>query len=158
MRHVSRMFGAAVLAGVIAFTGATPAAVASIDDGDFQVTLRTVSDHYDDVGRPGPSVGDTFTFRDRVFHRGNQVGHDNGRCDVTRSTRGLFTFHCVVTLSLRGRGQIAVQGPLTFRRGGLPRGTLVVTGGTRKYADATGSARIIELRGEPTRLRVNLRG
>lgn len=158
MRRMIRIFGGAALSGVIALTAVTPPAVAGIDGDRFQVVLRTVSEHYDDVGRPGPSVGDRFTFRDRLFHRGERVGQGNGACDLTRRTKRSFTFHCVVTISLRGKGQIALQGPVTFRRGERLRSALAITGGTGQYAGAAGSARLIERRGEPTRLRVHLRG
>jgi hypothetical protein len=145
------------LACASVLTSVPPAAANDLDTDRFRVTLRTVSDHYVDVGRPGPSVGDHFTFSDNVFHQGDRVGRDDGRCDVTRRRSGSFAFLCVVTVTLRGFGQIALQGTLIFRRGSPGGGVLAVTGGTRQYRDASGTARLTERRGEPTRLYFRLR-
>jgi len=157
-RRITRAFGATLLAGVTAFTAVTPAAAHNLGSDRFQVTLRTVSEHYEDVGPRGPSVGDSFTFSDNVFHRGQRVGRDDGNCRVTRRGPKSFAFQCVVTVTLRGRGQITVQGLLAFRRGrpGAFR-DLAITGGTGRYAGASGTATLRELPREPTRLRFDLR-
>jgi len=156
MRRVFGLFGVAILAVVMAFTTATPA-VAGHDDDRFQVVLRPIQFHYEDVGRRGPSAGDYFVFSEKLFNQGERVGRDSGRCDVTRVGRDKFTFHCFVTLTLRGQGKITLQGELRFRRSGPAPGRLAITGGTRRYAGAAGSARLVEQRGEPTRLRLRLR-
>ena len=157
-RRLARACVVVLLACVTAFTTVTPAAADDLDSDRFRVTLRTVSGHYQDVGPQGPSVGDSFTFSDKLFHRGERVGRDDGRCDVTRAGPGRFAFQCVVTLTLRGRGQIALQGVFAFRRGVPDRNKVIaITGGTGIYAGASGSAKLMDQRDEPTRLQIRLR-
>ncbi len=160
MRQVTRTAGAAMASGVMVFgVAASPAAAHDLDSDRFRVTTRTVDEHYNDVGKKGPSVGDSFTFSDKLFHRGDRVGRGDGRCDVTRATKQKFTIHCAVTLTFRGRGQIATQGAFTFKRGvRSPDIIIPITGGTGKYTGAEGSIQLMEQRGEPTRLQVRLQG
>ncbi len=158
-RRIARALAVGVMASAAAFPAVTPAVAAhDLNTDRFQVTLRDDAEHYEDVGRRGPSVGDYFVFREKVFHRGNRVGRDNGRCDVTRAGPGSFAFQCTVTVLLRGRGQIALQGLFAFRRG-HPGGdpTLAITGGTGIYNHASGTATLNERRGEPARLRFDMR-
>ena len=157
-RRIVSVFAVVVMACGAALTAITPAAAHDLRTDRFQVTLRGDADHYEDVGRPGPSIGDYFVFREKVFHRGNRVGRDNGHCDVTRAGPGRFAFACTVTLFVRGRGQIALQGLFAFRRG-APGGdpTLAITGGTGNYAHASGTATLVERRGKPARLRIDMR-
>lgn len=157
-RRIARTVAVVVVACGAAFTAITPAAAHDLDTDRFQVTLRGGAGHYEDVGRPGPSIGDYFVGREKVFHRGNRVGRDNVHCDVTRAGAERFAFACTVTLFLRGRGQIALQGLFAYRRG-VPGGdpTLAITGGTGIYAHASGTATLVELRGEPARLRIDMR-
>ena len=157
-RRITRACSVVAVACATAFTAITPAAAHDLDTDRFQVTLRTGADHYEDVGPEGPSIGDYFVFRDRVYHRGNRVGRVNGHCDVTRAGPGRFAFHCTVTLFLRGRGQIATQGLFTFSEdgpGGEP--TLAITGGTGIYAHASGTATLVGQQGEPLRMRIDMR-
>src|SRR4028119_1754633 len=130
-RRIARAFAVVVMACATAFTAITPAAAHDLNTDRFQVKLRGGAEHYEDVGRKGPSIGDYFVFRERVFHRGHRVGRDNGHCDVTRAGPERFAFACTVTLFLRGRGQIATQGLFAFSADG-PTGdpTLAITGGT----------------------------
>lgn len=158
-RRIARALAVVVVvASATAFMASTPAAAHDLDTDRFQVTLRSGAEHYEDNGRKGPSIGDYFVFREKVFHRGNRVGRDSGRCDVTRAGPGRFAFQCTVTVLLRGRGQIALQGLFEFRRGepgGNP--TLAITGGTDDYAHASGTATLRERRDEPARLRFDMR-
>jgi len=157
-RGITRALAATVLAGATAFTAVTPAAAHDLGTDRFQVTLRTVSAHFEDVGPKGPSVGDTFTFSDNVFHRGQRVGRDDGNCHVTRRGPGSLAFQCAVTVTLRGRGQITLQGLFAFRRGRPGNATdLAITGGTGGYNGASGTATLIDRRGEPARLRFDMR-
>jgi len=100
----------------------------------------------------------TFVFPERVYHRGNRVGRDNGHCDVTRAGPRDFAFQCTVTVFLRRHGQIALQGLFAYHRG-TPGGepTLAITGGTGDYNHASGTATLIERRDRPTRLRFDMR-
>ena len=157
-RGIARAFAVIVVACATAFGVITPAAAHDLDTDRFQVKLRTEAEHYEDVGRKGPSIGDYFVIREKVFHRGHRVGRDNVHCDVTTAGPERFAFACTVTVFLRGRGQIAMQGLFAFSRrgpGGDP--TLAITGGTGIYAHASGTATLVERRGEPARLRFDMR-
>jgi hypothetical protein len=157
-RGVARAFAVVVIACATAFSTVTPAAAHDLDTDRFQVALRSGTEHYEDVGRRGPSIGDYFVFRDRVLHRRHRVGRANGHCDVTRAGAERFAFACTVTLLLRGRGQIAMQGLFAFsRRGPAGEPTLAITGGTGIYAHASGTTTLVERRGEPLRLRIDMR-
>jgi hypothetical protein len=68
-----------------------------------------------------PAIGDYVVVRERVYRRGNRVGRDNAHCDVTRAGPEAFALACTVSLFLRGRGQIAMQGLFAYRRG-MPGG------------------------------------
>lgn len=157
-RRIAKALSVVVMvASVTALTSNTPAAAHDLKTDRFQVTLRGGADHYEDQGPQGPSLGDYFIFRERVFHRGDRVGRDNGRCDVTRAGPGRFALHCTVTVLLRGRGQITLQGLLAFRRGEPGRSLdLAITGGTDAYSHASGTATLRDRRDEPARLRFNM--
>ena len=158
MRRILRALAVIAVACGTAFSAVTPAAAHDLDTDRFQVTLRGATEHYEDTGPKGPSVGDSFVWQEKVFHRGHRVGRDAGHCDVTRAGPERFAFACTVTVYLRHRGQIALQGLFAFRRG-APGGnpTLVITGGTGWYAHASGTATLVERRGEPERLRFDMR-
>jgi hypothetical protein len=157
-RRIARAFAVVVMACATAFTVITPAAAHDLNTDRFQVKLRGGAGHYEDVGRKGPSIGDYFVFRERVYHRGDRVGRDNGHCDVTRAGPDRFAMQCTVTLFLRHRGQIAMQGLFAFSRRGPVGGTsLAITGGTGWYRHASGIATLVERRGEPARLRIDMR-
>jgi len=153
--------GAAAVAGVVTVGLAPQPAVAGggggMGDGKFQVVTRTINENYDDTGKDGPSVGDSFTFTEKLFHRGDRVGRDAGSCKVTRVTKRSFGSHCTVTATFRGRGDITVQGAILYKRGERSRPTVAITGGTGDYKDAAGTVKLVDRRGEPTRLRFRIR-
>ena len=157
-RRIVRAFAVVVVACATAFTAITPAAAHDLDTDRFQVKLRTEAQHYEDVGRKGASIGDYVIVREKVFHRGHRVGRDNVRCDVTTAGPERFAYMCTVTVFLRGRGQIAMQGLFAYGRRG-PRGdsTLAITGGTGLYDHAAGIATLVEEGTGPDRLRFDMR-
>jgi hypothetical protein len=159
MRRILRALAVIAVACGTAFSAVTPAAAHDLGSDRFQVTLRNATEDYVDNGPKGPSVGDYFVSQDKVFHQGDRVGRLAAHCDVTRAGPQRFAFACTVTLYLRHRGQIALQGLFAFRRGkpGGPLAELAITGGTRWYAHASGTATLVELRGEPARLRIDMR-
>ena len=156
MRRALGALGVTV-AAVFAVGVAAPPAVAGMDGDRFQVVSRTWTEHYNDVKPKGDSVGDSFTFTEKLFHRGERVGRDAGTCKVTRVTKKSFGIHCTVTATFRGRGDITVQGAILYKRGERSRPVLAVTGGTGDYKKAAGVVKLIDKRGEPTRLRFRLR-
>src|SRR5215467_12292874 len=93
-----------------------------------QVVERAMTDTTVDLGPKGDSVGDLLTFANPVYDATNktQLGTDQGYC--VRVVVGK-SWECFWTLILTG-GEITVEGP--FYDSG--DSTMVVTGGTGKYA------------------------
>jgi allene oxide cyclase len=101
-----------------------------------QLVERAMTDTMVDLGAKGDSVGDLLTFANPVYDAANktQLGTDQGYC--VRVVVGK-SWECFWTLILTG-GQITVEGP--FYDSG--DSTMVVTGGTGKYAGAKGAMKL----------------
>jgi len=101
-----------------------------------QVVERALTDTTVDLGPKGDSVGDLLTFANPVYDAANkiQLGTDQGYC--VRVVVGK-SWECFWTLILAG-GQITVEGP--FYDSG--DSTMVITGGTGKYAGAKGAMKL----------------
>jgi hypothetical protein len=107
------------------------------------------------IAAPGTSAtafsqGDELILNDQltVTHKvGNGypiIGHDAGVCTLTRRPEKFApqTFaDCVVTTVVKG-GSLTLQGLVRFKAKQPQPGTLAVTGGTGRYAGATGTAAI----------------
>jgi hypothetical protein len=117
---------------------------ASASDGAGTLHLRSVSVTFEffDVREEGVSVGDHFVFSDDVVREGGRIiGSVDGDCTTTRApAEGECWQQCVGTITLDGRGQIAMQG--AFRRGGTTPDISAVTGGTGRFDDAVGEIAI----------------
>jgi allene oxide cyclase len=100
------------------------------------VVERAMTDTTVDLGPKGDSVGDLLTFANPIYDAANktQLGTDQGYC--VRVVVGK-SWECFWTLILAG-GEITVEGP--FYDSG--DSTLVVTGGTGKYAGAKGAMKL----------------
>ena len=157
MRHVVRLFSYVAVGALVLTATAVPVSADDLDTNRFQVTERTGTQRFEDVGKPGASVGDSVTYMQRLFHHGNRVGREDGRCDVTQSIKSTVTNHCMFTLTFGARGQIAVQGTfvLDFKRSSAVN-VLAITGGTGAYNGAAGSIRVMTAKGEPNRVQVRL--
>lgn len=95
-----------------------------------------------DVGTPGPGVGDTTVFDDRLFQDGKEVGSGSGFCTITRFTPEEvhpFRLVCTATYVLPD-GTLAVQGIMTDS----PLKTLTVVGGSGSYRGVTGTLEFLE--------------
>ncbi len=151
---------AAALALGVGLGVLSPAAPATAgqEDRSFQVTARTIegTETETDGGPPGPSAGDSFTFAERLFRRGERVGRDAVHCKIKRFQRRLFEAQCLITLMFTDRGTIAAHGLVTFRRGSDRRPVLAITGGTGEFEDAGGRFVLVDEPGEPTRFRIHL--
>jgi allene oxide cyclase len=116
----------AALATVLALS--TPALAAT----QIHVVEHATTDATAKVGAQPDNRGDVLTFTNDLFDAANKkkVGGDNGFCIRTELGKA---YACEWTNTLPG-GQITVQGPF------LDAGdtTLAVTGGTGKYAGASG--------------------
>ena len=100
------------------------------------VVERAMTDTTIDLGAKGDSVGDLLTFANPVYDATNKtkLGSDQGYC--VRVVAGK-SWECFWTLLLAD-GEITVEGP--FYDSG--DSTLVVTGGTGKYAGAKGALKL----------------
>ena len=121
-----------LLAGVAAL-GLCQAAVAK---ETMHLVERATTDAVTDLGAKGDSVGDLLTFDNEVFDASNKtkIGTDQGYC--VRVAAGK-SWECWWTLIVEG-GQITVQGPF-FDKGDS---VLAITGGTGKYASASGQMKL----------------
>lgn len=158
-----RIIGVAIMAfiliaGNFVFTSASAGDDSSHDDdGDtLRLLTRTVDSADLDLGTAGPSLGDQFVFTDDVYKKGELVGADHGTCTVLRIEDTDFTVQCVVTLVLDDKGQIAVQGAVTFTEDETAPFTLAITGGTDRFRDATGQVKVREISDTDTLLKVEL--
>lgn len=124
----------ATVVGVCAllWAAAQPASAAE----RLQVVERAMTDTTVDLGPKGDSVGDLLTFANPIYDAANktQLGTDQGYC--VRVVVGK-SWECFWTLILAG-GEITVEGPF-YDTGDS---TMVVTGGTGKYAGAKGSMKL----------------
>jgi len=120
------------LAGVAAF-GLGPVAVAK---ETLHLVERATTDAVTDLGAKDDSVGDLLTFENEVFDARNEkkLGTDQGYC--VRVAAGK-SWECWWTLFVDG-GQITIQGPF-FDKGDS---VLAITGGTGKYAAASGQMKL----------------
>jgi hypothetical protein len=121
-----------LLAGVAAF-GLGNAAAAK---DTLRLVERASTDATTDLGAKGDSVGDLLTFANEVFDAANKtrLGTDQGYC--VRVAAGK-SWECWWTLFVEG-GPLTVQGPF-FDTGDS---VLAITGGTGKYASASGQMRL----------------
>ena len=142
-----------VLAFLLAITviTVTPAASSSSGSGDddhfqvIRVTEIAVQQADIDLGEPGDSLGDQFVFSGDLFRHGQKVGIDGGVCTIVRLEPMVSaTSQCVATAELQ-KGQITVQGLLTFdeETEGEPS-QLAITGGTGKYKEAQGELTVTQ--------------
>jgi hypothetical protein len=53
---------------------------------------------------------------------------------------GIRAFHCSGTINIKGRGKIVIDGALMGERDN----TLVITGGTRRFAGVGGTLRVLD--------------
>jgi allene oxide cyclase len=122
-----------LLAAVCALLVTAQTAVAA---EKLQLVERATTDTTVDLGPKGDSVGDLLTFANPVYDAANktQLGTDQGYC--VRVVVGK-SWECFWTLMLAG-GEITVEGPF-FDSGDS---TMVITGGTGKYAGAKGAMKL----------------
>ena len=106
-----------------------------------------------DLGEPGESLGDQFVTSSDLFRGDKKVGVDGVVCTLVRLEPMVSaTAECVATAEFR-KGQITVQGLLTFTEEteGEPF-RLAITGGTGKYREAHGELKVVEVSETESRL------
>ena len=140
---------ATVITGATLLLGLSTAHAASADADDrdkdtpsrvIRLIERIHEFTFQDVGTPGPSLGDRLIFTSDLFDEGDRrVGRDGADCvvvrlDLTAPPQEQQIVQCMITVELP-------DGQITFQ--GLARGTenlFAVTGGTGAYRTARGEA------------------
>lgn len=137
----------ALLCLPLSFSGAMrPAGADGGDGGDSgrRRTIRLAERHgeaaFQDLGEPGPGLGDRLVFSSDIYDEANRlVGRDGAECIIVRIDPSApppeqQIVQCVVTVQLP-------QGQITFQ--GLAQGTenfFAITGGTGAFRRARGQA------------------
>jgi hypothetical protein len=146
----------AVASITVASAASSPTSSSAGDDNDVEVIRVTeiiVQEAGIDLGEPGDGLGDQFVFSGDLFRHGEKVGIDGGVCTIVRlEPRVSATSQCVATAELP-KGQITVQGLLTFSEEteGEPS-RLAITGGTGNYRTAHGELIVTGLSETESRL------
>jgi hypothetical protein len=111
----------------------------------FTVTGKTVDEAQIDVGRPGPSLGDSNVITEDVYRGGKRVGTSDITCTIVRLDlpAHFFRVQCLNTLSLPG-GQITSQGIVTSDEIEKVPFRQAVTGGTGAYEGVRGEQTVDE--------------
>jgi hypothetical protein len=162
VKVMRRIIGVAIMAlvliaGVSVFSSANAGSGGSSKDGDtVRLLTKTVDEADIDVGAAGESLGDYFVFTEDLFMKGKRVGSDHVSCMATRIDKSEFTVQCVATLVLDGKGQITVQGAVTFSEESGSTFTLAITGGTGRFRDASGQVKVRDISDEKSVLTVQL--
>ena len=115
----------------------------------------TVDEHFLDVRPRATSPGDTFFFRDQLWNltRTQKRGTLDGACTVLIGARANSRAHCRATVFLAGG---TVELAQTSRADQGNRFFAAVVGGTKRYKNVTGEARFTPLRGNRSRLVLEL--
>ena len=165
-----RLFAVFALAATIGVVSLVPTATGTKGHSKkvqiIDLTTRTAQEADLDLGATGPSLGDRFVFSDNVFRGTEQVGITGGECTVTHVEPNPVppgqeptsaAVNCVATVQLP-KGQVTLQGLVTFSEEAGNSFTVAITGGTGAYRTAHGEATITESEDEngPEGLRLKL--
>jgi hypothetical protein len=94
-----------------------------------------------DLGKPGPSLGDTDVYSGNAIKDGRKVGRGGGSCQVIQLEGDSVTMQCVITMEL-DHGSVTMQSQWT--RGTSPL-DMAITGGTGTYRKARGVVRFWDI-------------
>lgn len=137
----TKITSAVAAVGLLGLIGGTVAAVAgtSITAPETITTVgTTVNGKFVDVGKKGPSVGDTFA--DTIDIK-SQAGVDLGT-ERTQCVLGVGRWAiCTGTFDITGRGEIVGTGAVNFGAD-LSDFDVPITGGTGDFANVRGVAHI----------------
>jgi hypothetical protein len=131
----------AVAAGLLGLIGGTVAANAGTDITSPE-TITTVGtttkDKFIDVGRQGPSVGDTFASTvDIKSTTGVDLGTERTQCTLGTGRWAI----CTGAFDITGRGEIVGTGMVNFGTES-PDFDVPITGGTGDFANVRGVAHV----------------
>ena len=134
----------AIFVLLLAVASITVASASADDDGKIELVSKTVQEADIDVPPTGEfGLGDSFVFAEDLFDGSTKVGEDGGECTVVRLVEATqsATVQCVVTVSLP-KGQLTVQGLVTFVGEDDAPFVLPVTGGSGAYKTARGEVKV----------------
>jgi hypothetical protein len=130
----------------MAIGGASFASASGDESGRVTIVVieKTTSQHFLDLGKPGPSPGDMFFFASQFWNSAqtHTVGSLRGNC-VVESRSAL---HCVGTARLLG-GRLEFAGETTFTGSDS---IIAITGGTGTLDGAEGHVSVHNLNNEGT--------
>ena len=137
----TRIVSVAVAAGLLGVIGGTVAANAGTDITSPE-TITTVGtttkDKFVDVGKRGPSVGDTFaTTVDIKSQAGVDLGTERTQCTLGTGRWAI----CTGAFDISGRGEIVGTGMVNFGTES-PDFDVPITGGTGDFANVRGVAHV----------------
>jgi hypothetical protein len=148
-----------LLVGAASSQAATATSTTSSSENIQTFTLvgRTDQGADIDVGKKGPSLGDSFAFSDNILQNGKKIGTDGGTCTIVNLGSKLVRTQCLVTVSLP-KGDLTVQGIAVFPLANVPNkpSTLAITGGTRAYRTAQGEVTVTDLPNGDTQIVVRI--
>jgi hypothetical protein len=93
-----------------------------------------------EVGTKGPSLGDRYIEFGEVQQHGDRVGTHGDECTIVQVADNRLCYACLSIVRLAD-GQLRLEG-LVRTPIGEPTYRMAVTGGTGKYAGATGQVRV----------------
>jgi hypothetical protein len=133
------------------------AAPSQAKDKDHTLTLtgKTLAAEQIDAGKPGPSLGDRQILTEDVFRKGKRVGTSDLECTIVRADLPKFAAQCLTTTTLPA-GQITAQGIVTSDQLEKVPFQQAITGGTGRYAGATGQLTVDEAGDKPAKLTFEL--
>jgi hypothetical protein len=147
----------AIIVLLLAIASVMVASAAADDDGKIQLISKVVQEAEVDIPPTGEfGIGDGFVFSDDLFEGSKQVGESGGQCTFVRldEIAQSATIQCVATLSLP-KGQITVQGLITFVGEDDAPFVVAITGGSGAYKNAHGELRV-EPEGDHDRLTLSI--
>jgi hypothetical protein len=146
----------AVSAVGTASAGTASAGTASARPGSFTVQAHHGTDTNVDLGKHGFSAGDQDLFTGTLTRQGKHVGRLVGTCTTARVGAATADQLCEFVLHLGG-AQITASGSVSSSPKGPGTFALPVTGGTGRYASASGQIAVTATNGKTFPITVSLR-
>jgi hypothetical protein len=144
------------LAFAVAVIMVTPAASSGSGSGDddhvqvIRVRAVNAQESFNDVGDPGPSLGDQFVLSQDLFRHGTKVGTAGVVCTFVRVEETGATALCQAAADF-AQGHLTAEVLLPLEEG-PQTSTWAITGGTGKFREAGGEVKSIDISETASRL------
>lgn len=147
----------AAAAAALTLTSLSPASAHKPKASTFTITTKTIDQAQIDVGKPGPSLGDSNVITEDAYVDGKKVGTSDLTCTIVRldPVAHKFAGQCLNTTVLPG-GQITAQGSVTSDEIEKVPFRQAITGGTGAYKAASGQLTVDEAGDGPAHLTFEL--